>query len=123
MVGVWASLFVAAFVVSVSIVTSEDTPVPPGLAGIGALFAQIEQTCFNEAQYTEQEITTIGDLRRQAAEEAGSGPHPRVDFLEYVDSHETNRTIAQGIRSKFPAFTVCMARETAKVMQLGPPSQ
>ncbi|XP_070389203.1 uncharacterized protein [Dermacentor albipictus] len=87
---------------------------------LGAILERLEQTCLANSQMTAEESATVLNLQRQQAEERGSRPYQPTDFLEYVDSHAPSTEIAQGIRSKFQAFTTCFAQETAKLMLFGP---
>ncbi|XP_050052734.1 uncharacterized protein [Dermacentor andersoni] len=100
--------------------TDEHSARPQRSGDPGAILEQLEQTCFANSQMTPEESATVLNLQRQQAEEHGSRPHQPTDFLEYVDRHAPSTEIAQGIRSKFQAFTTCFAQETAKLMLFGP---
>uniref|UniRef100_A0A0K8RLN9 Putative secreted protein n=1 Tax=Ixodes ricinus TaxID=34613 RepID=A0A0K8RLN9_IXORI len=80
------------------------------------LFEQMEQTCFTEAGFTEEEITTIVNVRKEATAEVGSQNVNRVvDFLEVIDQKAPN--LATSIRSKWDAFNVCTSREAEKLLR------
>uniref|UniRef100_V5ID75 Putative secreted protein n=1 Tax=Ixodes ricinus TaxID=34613 RepID=V5ID75_IXORI len=80
------------------------------------LFEQMEQTCFTEAGFTQEEITTIVNVRKEATAEVGSQNVNRVvDFLEVIDQKAPN--LATSIRSKWDAFNVCTSREAEKLLR------
>uniref|UniRef100_A0A224YHK6 Uncharacterized protein n=1 Tax=Rhipicephalus zambeziensis TaxID=60191 RepID=A0A224YHK6_9ACAR len=97
--------------------TDESSAPAQGPGGIARLFEQMEQRCFQEAELTPEEITTVVDVRRRATDEVGSqNVNRQLDFLDYIDRYASTPEIAQGIRSKWNAFTVCVGREAAKLV-------
>ncbi|XP_075541192.1 uncharacterized protein LOC142575595 [Dermacentor variabilis] len=123
MANLWA-LRCAVVLLAAGLVTATDehSAGPQGPGDSGAILERLEQTCFANSQMTPEESATVLNLQRQQAEEHGSRPHRPTDFLEYVDRHAPSTEIAQGIRSKFQAFTTCFALEMAKLIQFGPPT-
>ncbi|KAL1418571.1 hypothetical protein MTO96_005606 [Rhipicephalus appendiculatus] len=75
----------------------------------------MEQRCFQEAELTPEEITTTS--ADEPTDEVGSqNVNRQLDFLDYIDRYASTPEIAQGIRSKWNAFTVCVGREAAKLV-------
>ncbi|XP_049520267.1 uncharacterized protein LOC119446643 isoform X2 [Dermacentor silvarum] len=92
--------------------TDEASAAPAqGPGGLARRFEQIEQACFQEAQFTAEETSTVVDVRKRATEEVGS---------HNVDRYAPTPEIARGIRSKWNAFTVCVGREAAKLASSRP---
>ncbi|XP_037567061.1 uncharacterized protein LOC119446643 isoform X1 [Dermacentor silvarum] len=102
--------------------TDEASAAPAqGPGGLARRFEQIEQACFQEAQFTAEETSTVVDVRKRATEEVGShNVNQQLDFLEYIDRYAPTPEIARGIRSKWNAFTVCVGREAAKLASSRP---
>ncbi|XP_050024436.2 uncharacterized protein [Dermacentor andersoni] len=97
-------------------VEEESAPPAQGPGDIARRFEQIEQACFQEAQLTAEETSTVVDVRKRATEEVGShNVNQQLDFLEYIDRYAPTPEVARGIRSKWNAFTVCVGREAAKL--------
>uniref|UniRef100_A0A023FPX7 Putative secreted salivary gland peptide ixodes scapularis secreted salivary gland peptide n=1 Tax=Amblyomma cajennense TaxID=34607 RepID=A0A023FPX7_AMBCJ len=117
MVSVIALCSTVALLVGLSVASDEAGSSPQGPGGVARRFEQMEQTCFQEAQLTAEEIQTVVSVRQRATQEVGSqNVNRRVDFLEYVDRYAPSTEISQGIRSKWNAFTVCVGREAAKLV-------
>lgn len=117
MVGVLNVCLAATLLFALSTATDEQASEHP-LGGIAAVFARLEQTCFQEAGMTAEEITALLDIRRQATE-ALHGARPGStdrDFLTQVDHYAPTPVIAEGIKSKWLNFTVCIGREAAKLV-------
>ncbi|KAL3254971.1 hypothetical protein MRX96_046708 [Rhipicephalus microplus] len=99
---------VAFLVIGACAAPTDDSSAPAqALGGVARLFEQMEQQCFQEAQFTPEEIRTVVDVRKRATDEVGS---------QNVDRHASTPEIAQGIRSKWNAFMVCVGREAAKLV-------
>uniref|UniRef100_A0A6M2E3R1 Putative conserved secreted protein n=1 Tax=Amblyomma tuberculatum TaxID=48802 RepID=A0A6M2E3R1_9ACAR len=115
MVNVIALCSTFALLVGLSVASDEASPQGPG--DIARLFEQIEQTCFEEALLTPEEIRTVVSVRQRATQEVGSqNVNRQIDFLEYIDRYAPSTEIALGIRSKWNAFTVCVGREAAELV-------
>lgn len=109
---------VAFLVIGACAAPADDSSAPAqALGGVARLFEQMEQQCFQEAQFTPEEIRTVVDVRKRATDEVGSqNVNQQLDFLDYIDRHASTPEIAQGIRSKWNAFMVCVGREAAKLV-------
>ncbi|KAK8780191.1 uncharacterized protein LOC144120664 [Amblyomma americanum] len=115
MVSVIALCSTVALLAGLSVASDEAGSSLHGPGDVARRFEQMEQTCFQEAQLTAEEIQTVISVRQRATQEVGSqNVNEHIDFLEYIDRVAPSTEIAQGIRSKWNAFIVCVGREAAK---------
>ncbi|XP_077532742.1 uncharacterized protein LOC144145115 [Haemaphysalis longicornis] len=116
-VGVLSVCIAATLLFALSTATDEQASEPP--LGIAVVFAGLEQTCFQEAGMTAEETTALLNTRLQATEALHGVRLPGStdrDFLTQVDRYAPTPVIAEGIKSKWLNFTVCIGRETAKLV-------
>uniref|UniRef100_A0A023G9H2 Putative secreted salivary gland peptide ixodes scapularis secreted salivary gland peptide n=1 Tax=Amblyomma triste TaxID=251400 RepID=A0A023G9H2_AMBTT len=117
MVSVLSLCYTIALLVGLSAATDEAGSSPHGPGDVARRFEQMEQTCFQEAQFTPEETRTVVSVRQRATQEVGSqNVNRQLDFLDYIDRYAPSTEIAQGIRSKWNAFNVCVGREAAKLV-------
>uniref|UniRef100_A0A224YIC6 Uncharacterized protein n=1 Tax=Rhipicephalus zambeziensis TaxID=60191 RepID=A0A224YIC6_9ACAR len=108
---------VALLIVGARAAPTDESSAPtqrPG--GFGAILEEMERPCFQEAQMTAEEITTMKDILTRPRDDVVSQNGTRqLGSLEQIDLYAPTPEIAQGIRSKWDAFFLCLSHQVSNL--------
>lgn len=82
-----------------------------------SFFLLADDICYREGHYSSEEVEIMNRVKEAGLRQMASNDESRntINITDLVNQESSNRTVAAGLITKFPAFAACILRESQKL--------